>query len=104
MCGEGWPITRHAGAGERYGARRGWVVDFTHGPFIPGTHCALEWVDLGAGMVGSGKPRPHRVRTACNKSLYRRRYPDCQSERQLQTSIIIISYFSTNPFMHNFIS
>jgi hypothetical protein len=70
MCGESWPITGQAGAGGRYGARKRWVVNFTHGPFIPCTRCTGECVGLGAGVDGSGKPRPHRVRTACNKSPY----------------------------------
>jgi len=83
MYGEGWPTTRQAGTGWRYGARRMCAVNFTHGRFIPGTHCTGEWVGLGAGMDGSGKPRPHRIRTTCNKSLYRLRYLNCQSERQL---------------------
>lgn len=83
MCGEGWPITRQAGTGGSYGTRRGWMVKFTPGPFIPCTHCTGKWVGLGAGMDGSRKPGPHSDPTAFNKTLYWLRYPDCQSERQL---------------------
>ena len=45
----------------------------------PATLCTKGWVDLGAGLNGSGKSRPTGVRTpdppASSESLYRLPYP-----------------------------
>ena len=65
------------------GARCGWVFNTTLRPLYPrerpGTLCTGGWVGPRAGLDGSGKSRPYKIRSpdrlARIQSLYRPSYP-----------------------------